>query len=146
MHSDNLPMHILSYRYNTSESQKSQVLKICLFLHSYLNFWIYFPNQTFKKGENSYEEIRDCCDNVIVYSANEGFFDCSDEGKKLQDNINKKIKEIIAAEEKHQKLKEEEEEFKKEEKLWKQKEEEERREREEEEKKKRKRKKKKKSI
>ena len=97
---------------------------------------IYFPNQTFKKGENSYEEIRDCCDNVIVYSANEGFFDCSDEGKKLQDNINKKIKEIIAAEEKHQKLKEEEEELKKEEKLWKQKEEEERREREEEEKKK----------
>lgn len=96
---------------------------------------IYFANQTFKKGENYYEEQRDCCDHIIVYSAHEGHFDCSNEGKKLQENINKQIKEIKAAEEKLKKLKEEQEKLEKEEKLWKQKEEEERREREEEEKK-----------
>ena len=97
--------------------------------------WINFATQTFKKGENSYEEPRECCDNIIVYSAHEGYFDCSNEGKRLQENINKQIEEIKAAEEENKKLKEEKEKLEKEEKLWKEKEEEERREREEEEKK-----------
>ena len=96
---------------------------------------LYFADQIFNASNNSYEETRDCCDKIIVYSAHEGKFDCSKEGKKLQDNINKQIKEIKALEEKNKKLKEAQEQLEKEEKLWKQKDEEERRKREEEEKK-----------
>ena len=102
---------------------------------------IYFANETFQRGEkfnkgvNQYEEIQECCNNIIVYSAYEGDFGCSDDGKIRQQKINNYIEEIKADEEKLKKLKEEEEKLEKEEKLRKQKEEEERREREEEEKK-----------
>ena len=102
---------------------------------------IYFANETFQRGEifnkgvNKYEEIQECCNNIIVYSAYEGDFGCSDDGKNRQQKINNYIEEIKADEEKLKKLKEEEEKLEKEEKLRKQKEEEERREREEEEKK-----------
>jgi len=94
-----------------------------------------FANQIFNASSNSYEETKDRCDNIIVYSAHEGKFRCGDEGKQLQDNINKQIEEIKDAEEKNKKLKEAQEQLEKEEKLWKQKDEEERKEREEEEKK-----------
>ena len=102
---------------------------------------IYFANETFQRGEifnkgvNKYEEIQECCNNIIVYSAYEGDFGCSDDGKNRQQKINNYIEEIKADKEELQKLKEEEEKLEKEEKLRKQKEEEERREREEEEKK-----------
>ena len=102
---------------------------------------IYFANETFQRGEifnkgvNKYEEIHECCNNIIVYSAYEGDFYCSDDGKIRQQKINNYIEEIKADKEELQKLKEEEEKLEKEEKLRKQKEEEERREREEEEKK-----------
>ena len=95
---------------------------------------ITFASQTFNKNNNYYEEIQECCDTIIVYSAREGYFDCSDEGRRRQKDI-KFINELKAAEEENKKLKEEQEQLEKEEKLWKQKEEEERREREEEEKK-----------
>ena len=95
---------------------------------------ITFASQTFNKNNNDYEEIQECCDIIIVYSAREGKFGCSDEGRRRQKN-NKFIQELKTAEEENKKLKEEQEQLEKEEKLWKQKEEEERREREEEEKK-----------
>ena len=91
---------------------------------------IYFANETFQRGEifnkgvNKYEEIQECCNNIIVYSAYEGDFGCSDDGKNRQQKINNYIEEIKADKEELQKLKEEEE----------------RREREEEEKKKKKKK------
>ena len=94
-----------------------------------------FADITFNKENNHYEEVRDCCDNVIVYSAHEGKYACSDEGRQLQKNINQQIKEIQAAEEKLQKLKEEKEKLEKEEKLMREKEERERKEKEEEERK-----------
>ena len=50
--------------------------------------WIYFSPQTFSKSNNSYEEENDCCDNVIIYSAYEGYYSCGNAGKKLQENIN----------------------------------------------------------
>jgi len=97
--------------------------------------WLNFANITFNKDKKDYEEVRDCCDNVIAYSANEGKYKCSNEGKKLQKKINQQVKEIQAAEEKLQKLKEEAERLEKEEKLMREKEERERKEKEEEERK-----------
>ena len=94
-----------------------------------------FANITFNKEKKEYEEVRDCCDNVIVYSAHEGKYECSDEGKQLQKKINQQVKEIQAAEEKLQKLKEAAEKLEKEEKLMREKEERERKEKEEEERK-----------
>ena len=85
---------------------------------------IYFSDQTFSSKNTEYEEPKDCCDNVIIYSAHEGFFACGDSGKKLQKRINQQIKEIKAAEEKLKKLKEKAKKLKKKEKLRRQKEEE----------------------
>ena len=105
---------------------------------------LYFADITFNKEKISYEEVRDCHDNVIVYSAHEGKYACGNEGKELQKKINQQVKEIQAAEEKLQKLKEEAERLEKEEKLMREKEERERKEKEVEERKKEKKRKKKK--
>lgn len=113
---------------------KVEIYNVCIKCNNCKKLLI-FANQIFNASSNSYEETKDCCDNIIVYSAHEGKFDCSDEGITLQDNINKQIEEIKEAEEKNKKLKEAQEQLEKEEKLWKQKDEEERKEREEEEKK-----------
>ena len=81
---------------------------------------IYFANETFQRGEifnkgvNKYEEIQECCNNIIVYSAYEGDFGCSDDGKNRQQKINNYIEEIKADKEELQKLKEEEEKKEKE--------------------------------
>ena len=81
---------------------------------------IYFANETFQRGEkfnkgvNKYEEIQECCNNIIVYSAYEGDFGCSNDGKNLQQKINNYIEEIKAVKEELQKLKEEEEKKEKE--------------------------------
>ena len=96
---------------------------------------ITFASKTFDKYNNDYEEIQECCNKIIVYSAREGKFGCSDEGRRRQNKIKQFIEELKKAEEENKKLKEEQEQLEKEEKLWKQKEEEERKEREEEEKK-----------
>ena len=69
-----------------------------------------FQDQTFNCNNKSYEDVIDCCDNVIVYSAHEGKFDCSDDVKNLQRNIN----QIKEAKEKLKKLKEEEQKLEKE--------------------------------
>ena len=58
---------------------------------------IYFANETFQRGEifnkgvNQYEEIQECCNNIIVYSAYEGDFGCSKDGKNRQQKINNYI-------------------------------------------------------
>ena len=94
---------------------------------------IYFANETFQRGEifnkgvNKYEEIQECCNNIIVYSAYEGDFGCSDDGKIRQQKINNYIEEIKADEEELQKLKEEEERREREEEEKKEKEKEKRR-------------------
>ena len=81
---------------------------------------IYFANETFQRGEifnkgvNKYEEIQECCDNIIVYSAYEGDYFCSGDGKIRQQKINNYIQEIKADKEELQKLKEEEEKLEKE--------------------------------
>ena len=81
---------------------------------------IYFANETFQRGEifnkgvNKYEEIQECCNNIIVYSAYEGDFGCSNDGKNIQQKINNYIEEIKADKEELQKLKEEEEKKEKE--------------------------------
>ena len=71
---------------------------------------ITFASQTFNKNNNYYEEIQECCDTIIVYSAREGYFDCSDEGRRRQKDI-KFINELKAAEEENKKLKEEQEQL-----------------------------------
>ena len=94
---------------------------------------IYFANETFQRGEkfnkgvNKYEEIQECCNNIIVYSAYEGDFGCSNDGKNLQQKINNYIQEIKADKEELQKLKEEEERREREEEEKKEKEKEKRR-------------------
>ena len=103
--------------------------------HDCCNRRLYFADKIFNKNENGYEEVLDCCDNVIVYSAHEGEYACGQEGKKLQEKINEQIQALKDLEDKLEKLKEEKEKLEKEEKLRKEKEEEERREKEEEEKK-----------
>ena len=50
---------------------------------------LYFQDQTFNSNNNSWEEVKDCCDNVIVYSVLEGEPGCSNAGKELQEKINK---------------------------------------------------------
>ena len=85
---------------------------------------IYFANQTFNSKNYKWNEDRDCCDNVIIYSAHEGKFVCGNSGLKRQERINQQIKEIKAAEEKLKKLKEEAKKLEKEEKLRREKEEE----------------------
>ena len=82
-----------------------------------------FSNQTFNSKNPDYEEVRECCDNVIIYSAHEGKYYCSDAGLKLQKRINQQIKLLKCAEEKLQKLKEEAKRLEKEEKLRREKEE-----------------------
>ena len=94
-----------------------------------------FQNQIFNSNNNWWEEVKDCCDNVIVYSVREGKPGCSDTGKELQEKINKLRKLLQNLEKKLQDLKEEREKLEKEEKERKQKEEEEMRQKEEEERK-----------
>ena len=89
-----------------------------------------FCDQTFSSKNNSWEEVRDCCDNVIIYSAHEGKFYCGDAGLERQRRINQQIKEIKAAEEKLKRLKEKAKKIQKEEKLRRQKEEEKKKEKE----------------
>ena len=76
-----------------------------------------FCDQTFNSKNNSWEEVRDCCDNVIIYSVHEGKFSCGDAGLELQKRIKQQIEEIKAAEEKLKELKEKAKKFQKEEKL-----------------------------
>ena len=92
--------------------------------------WLYFANQTFNSKNNEHEDDRECCDNVIIYSAYEGKFCCGGAGLKRQERINQQIKEIKAAEEKLKKLKEKAEKLEKEEKLRREKEEEAKKEKE----------------
>jgi len=103
--------------YNVSLKCKCEKCEKC-------NKRITFDSKTFDKYNNYYEEIQEWCDKIIVYSAREGYFGCSDEGKRRQNKIKQFIEELKAAEEENKKLKEEQEQLEKEEKLWKQKEEE----------------------
>lgn len=104
---------------------------------THCNKILYFKSQTFNSKNYWDEEVIDCCDNVIVYSAHEGDWLYGDEGIKLQADINKQIKELKKEQEEFKKLKEEAERLEKEEKMRREKEEEERREKEEKEKKER---------
>lgn len=96
---------------------------------SHDNRYLYFNNQTFSKNYNKYEEIKDCCDNYIIYYADENNGECSDAGMKTQRAINE-IKELNDAEEKQKKMEEELDKLEKEEKLRREKEEKRIRERE----------------
>ncbi len=92
---------------------------------------LHFQKQTYNKQNNRYEEVQDCCDHVIVYYADENKNgECSDNGLNRQNNINKIMQEIKAAEEKLKKEKEETERLEKEEKMMREKEEREMKERE----------------
>ena len=91
---------------------------------------INFANQTYNKENNRYEEVRDCCDHVIVYYVHEGNGKCNDKEINRKEKINKIIQEIKAAEEKLKVKKEEIEKLEKEEKMMREKEEREMKERE----------------
>ena len=115
---------------------EAEIYNVCIKCNQCNKKTIYFARKIFGYGgNNNYDEPRECCNHIIVYSAHEGKFECGDKGKELPNNINEQIKAIERAEEENKKLKEAQEQLEKEEKLWKQKEEEEKREREEEEKK-----------
>ena len=66
-----------------------------------------FGNQTFSSNYHDFEEYKECCDNIINYSAHEGITSYDNEGLELQKKIEEQKKSMKEAAEKLKKLKEE---------------------------------------
>ena len=92
---------------------------------------IYFSDQTFSSSHHDYEEYKECCGNIIIYSAHEDGPHCDkEEALKLQERIAEQKKLMKELTEQHRKIQEETEEMEKEERQRQEKEEKKRRERE----------------
>ena len=74
-----------------------------------------FADQTFSSSHHDYEEYKECCDNIVIYSAHEGKTFYSNEGLRLQQRIEEQIKLMKEEEEKLKKMEEETKRMEKEE-------------------------------
>ena len=85
---------------------------------------IYFSDQTFSSSHHDYEEYKECCGNIIIYSAHEDGPHCDkEEALKIQERIAEQKKLMKELTEQHRKNQEETEEKEKEERKRKEREE-----------------------
>ena len=90
-----------------------------------------FDDQTFSSSHHDYEEYKECCGNIIIYSAHEDGPHCDkEEALKLQERIAEEKKLMKEVTEQRRKIQEETEEMEKEERRRQEREEKKRRERE----------------
>ena len=71
--------------------------------------WLHFNDATFNSKHNIHKEFLECHNNVVIYNANEGYYEQTNNGYELQNRINRK-REEMARFEREQKINREKEE------------------------------------